>query len=215
MTLNIPINLKLRSKADKEVALAQDIIIMELYRSFPEAVLHGGTGIWRCYHGNRFSEDVDVYIQNNAAMLEKFFKSLMNKGFKINKKRLKENSLYSGLTFNNIQTKFEASFQNKKYIPMEYEASEGFSIKVLTLTAEDFLIEKVETYLSRRKIRDLYDIHFLAGKVQNEKILQEELKKLINNYQKPIDEENLAGLIIGGAVLNSEDMLRDIKIWAK
>ena len=132
MAPNIPINLKLRSKADRDVALAQDIIIMELYKFFPEAVLHGGTGIWRCHHGNRFSEDVDVYINNDAQMLDNFFKSLMTKGFKINKRRLKENSVYSGLSFNNIQTKFEASFQKKKYISMNYEASDGFFIRVLT-----------------------------------------------------------------------------------
>mgnify|MGYP001563856056 CR=1 FL=1 len=215
MAPNIPINLKLRSKADRDVALAQDIIIMELYKFFPEAVLHGGTGIWRCHHGNRFSEDVDVYINNDAQMLDNFFKSLMTKGFKINKRRLKENSVYSGLSFNNIQTKFEASFQKKKYISMNYEASDGFFIRVLTLSAEDFLIEKVETYISRKKIRDLYDIHFLASGVQDKKIVEAELKKLIKNYKEPVDKKNLAGLIVVGAVPTSEELLREIKIWAK
>lgn len=215
MAPNIPINLKLRSKANRDVALAQDIIIIELYKFFPDAVLHGGTGIWRCYHGNRFSEDVDVYINKDPQALEKFFKSLMSRGFKINKKRVKENSLYSGLSFNNIQTKFEASFQKKKYVSLDYESSNGFSIRVLSLSVEDFLSEKVETYINRKKIRDLYDIHFLANQVQDKNKIQTKLKKLINNYKKPIDEENLAGLIIAGAIPTSEDLLREIKIWAK
>jgi predicted nucleotidyltransferase component of viral defense system len=215
MVPNIPINLKLRSKADREVALAQDIIIMELYRFFPYAILHGGTGIRRCYNGNRFSEDVDVYIENNSAALEAFFKALMSKGFKINKKRIKENSIYSGLTFNDIQTKFEASFQKKKPFAKIYEVSDGYAIRVLTLSAEDFLIEKVETYLSRRKIRDLYDIHFIVQHVQDKKLIKEQLTKLINNYKDPVDEENIAHLIIVGSVPTSEDLLREIKIWAK
>jgi predicted nucleotidyltransferase component of viral defense system len=215
MVSNIPINLKLRSKADRAVALAQDIIIMELYKFFPNAILHGGTGIWRCYNGNRFSEDVDVYIENNSAVLDAFFKSLMSRGFKINKKRIKENSLYSGLTFNDIQTKFEASFQKKKPLTKSYEASDGFSIMVITLSAEDFLIEKVETYLNRRKIRDLYDIHFIVQQVQDKKLIKEQLTKLINNYKIPVDEENIAGLIIVGSVPTAEDLLREIKIWAK
>jgi predicted nucleotidyltransferase component of viral defense system len=215
MSPNIPINLKLRNKSDKEIALAQDIIIMELYKFFPEAILHGGTGIWRCYNGNRFSEDVDVYIKKDPEALEKFFKSLASRGFKINKKRLKENSIYSGLSFGAIQTKFEASFQNKASISKDYEAADGFHLRVLTLKAEDFLIEKVETYLSRRKIRDLYDIHFLIGHIQDKKIIQTELKKLINKYEKPLDEENLSRLIIVGAIPTSEDFLREIKIWAK
>ena len=95
MATNIPLNLKLRNKKDREVAFAQDIIVAELYKFFPEAIIHGGTGIWRCYQGNRFSEDVDVYIKRDEKKIEEFFKSLENKGFKIIKKRLKENSLYS------------------------------------------------------------------------------------------------------------------------
>ncbi len=186
-----------------------------MYKFFPEAVLHGGTGIWRCYNGNRFSEDVDVYINNDPEMLEKFFKSLISRGFKINKKRLKENSVYSGLNFNNIQTKFEASFQKKKYISRNYEACDGFFIRVLTLCIEDYLIEKVETYISRKKIRDLYDIHFLASIVLDKKEVQIGLRKLINYYEKPIDEENLARLIIAGVVPSSEELLREIKTWAK
>lgn len=188
---------------------------MEMYKFFPEVVIHGGTGIWRCYHGNRFSEDVDVYINKDPLMLDKFFKSLMSRGFKVNKKRLKENSIFSSLSFNNIQTKFEATFQKKKYLSKDYETSEGSFIRVLTLSAEDFLIEKVETYISRRKIRDLYDIHFLARLVEDKQIVKRELSKLVNNYKPPIDEENISKIIIIGAIPSSEELMREIKIWAK
>lgn len=62
MTPKIPLNLKLKRKIQKDIAYAQDIIIEELYTFFSTAVLHGGTAIWRCYNGNRFSEDIDFYI---------------------------------------------------------------------------------------------------------------------------------------------------------
>src|SRR3989344_2482616 len=95
--VNIPLNLKLKKKSEREIAYAQDIIVGELYKFFPNAIIHGGTGIWRCYNGNRFSEDVDVYINRDLKKIEEFFKSLEAKGFKIIKKRVKENSIYSEL----------------------------------------------------------------------------------------------------------------------
>ncbi len=215
MVANIPLNLKLKNKKDREVAFAQDIIVAELYKFFPEAIIHGGTGIWRCYHGNRFSEDVDVYIKRDEKKIAEFFKSLEMKGFKIIKKRLKENSLYSGLEFNGIETKFEATFQNKKPFFKKYETAESFFINVYTLTPEDLIIEKVETYLSRKKIRDLYDIAFLINYVENKELIKSYLKKLIERFEKPIDEENLANIIVVGVVPNSNELFWEIKKWAR
>jgi len=215
MVSNIPLNLKLRNKKDREVAFAQDIIVEELYKFFPEAIIHGGTGIWRCYHGNRFSEDVDVYIKRDEKKIEEFFKSLENKGFKIIKKRLKENSLYSGLEFHGVETKFEATFQNKKPFFKKYETAESFFINVYTLTPEDLILEKVETYLKRKKIRDLYDIAFLINHVENKELVKSYLKKLIEKFEKPIDEENLANIIITGAVPSSDELFWEIKKWVK
>ena len=141
--------------------------------------------------------------------------SLKNKGFKIIKKRLKENSLYSGLEFKSIETKFEATFQNKKPFFKKYETAESFFINVYTLTSEDLIIEKVETYLSRKKIRDLYDIAFLINHVENKELVKSYLKKLIEKFEKPIDEENLANIIIVGLVPNSNQLLMEIERWAK
>jgi len=52
----IPLHLKLKRKSHKDIARLQDIVIDVLYKIFPNAILHGGTAIWRCYNGNRFSE---------------------------------------------------------------------------------------------------------------------------------------------------------------
>jgi len=41
------------------------------------------------------------------------------------------------------------------------------------------------------------------------------LKKLIEKFEKPIDEENLANIIIIGAVPNSDELFWEIKKWAK
>ena len=85
----IPINLKLKRKMHKDIAYAQDLIVEEIYNFFPKAVIHGGTAIWRCYNGNRFSEDIDVYIKKDREKIEEFFKTLEKEmGEKGNKENL-------------------------------------------------------------------------------------------------------------------------------
>ncbi len=210
----IPLNLKLKKKTQKELAYAQDVLVEELYNFFPEAIIHGGTAVWRCYNGNRFSEDIDAYIKKDEKIINNFFKSLEKKGFKTVKKRIKENSLYSELIFHEISVRFEATFQAKKSVLKRYETSESFFINVYTLTPENLIIEKVETYLKRRKIRDLYDILFLLNYAEK-KDVKGHLNKLIRGYIPPEDEENLQAIIIAGAIPSSEQILEGIRRWAK
>ena len=88
----IPPILKLRKQAQKNIASAQDKIVEEIFKVFGKtAVLHGGTSIWRCYRGNRFSEDIDVYIPKNLDKLNLVFENLEKIGFIIEKKKIGEN----------------------------------------------------------------------------------------------------------------------------
>jgi predicted nucleotidyltransferase component of viral defense system len=66
----IPLSQRLKRRQHIEIARLQDIVMETLYRVFPESVLHGGTAIWRCYSGSRFSEDIDVYLEKDAGRLE-------------------------------------------------------------------------------------------------------------------------------------------------
>ncbi len=212
----IPINLKLKRKAHKDIAYVQDLIVEELYNYFPQAVIHGGTAIWRCYNGNRFSEDIDVYIEKDRDKIENFFKSLEKKGFQIIKKRIKANSLYSSLRFNDISVQFEALFKKtKNFILKQYENSDGIFINVYTLAPEDLINEKADTYLKRKKIRDLYDLFFLLNYVSDKEKIISSLKKLIKNFSKPEDEENLKAIIIIGVIPSSKDIIDYITRWAK
>jgi len=210
----IPLNLRLRIKAQKEIAYVQDILVEELYKFFPDAVIHGGTAIWRCYISNRFSEDIDVYIVKNENKINDFFSSLESRGFKIIKKRIKENSFYSEMLFNNTPIRFEATFQIKKAIIKKYETSESFFINVYTLTPEELIKEKIAAYMKRKKIRDLYDIFFLLDYSKREDI-EKDIKDLIKNFSDPKDEKNLATIIISGAVPNSKQLFWAIERWAR
>jgi len=213
--VKIPLNLKLKKKTQREVAYAQDVLVEELYNFFPKAIIHGGTAIWRCYNGNRFSEDVDVYIKKDEKKINEFFRVLEKRGFNVIKKRIKENSLYSSLIFQGVSVRFEATFQIKKPLFKRYETSESFFINIYTLSSKDLIIEKINTYLKRKKIRDLYDVFFLLNYVEKKDDIKKHLNKLIKNFEKSIDEKNLKAIIISGAVPSSEQLLNGIRKWVK
>ena len=205
----IPLILKLKKELHKSIATAQDLIIQEMYNIFNDAVLHGETGIWRCYKGNRFSEDIDVYIKKDIKKIDLLFRNLEKKGFIIVKKKIKENSLFSKLQLNRTFVRFEALFKNVKGSLKEYETADGNLITVYTLTPEEFISEKVDTYLKRAKIRDLYDIFFLLRYVDDKNKCK--LQLLIKKYKNPVDEKELKVLILEGLVPDSEKMIDYIK----
>jgi len=212
----LPIQLKLKRKMHKEIAYAQDLIVETLYEFFSGAVIHGGTAIWRCYQGSRFSEDIDVYIKKDEEKINKLFDALRKKGFQIEKKRIKENSLYSTLKFNELTVRFEALFKViKNPFLKEYETSEGNLINVFTLAPEELINEKIVAYSKRRKIRDLYDIFFLLKQVKESKQLKEKLRKFIKNFDIPLDEQDLKAIIITGVIPATKNMLEYIERWAK
>jgi len=211
----IPLGLRIKRKMHKEIAFLQDIIVEKLYEIFPKAVIHGGTAIWRCYDGNRFSEDVDVYLERKIIELNLLFENLQNEGFKIIKKRIKENSLFSVLRFNDVEVRLEGIFKKVQGIPKEYETVEGTLITVYTLLPETLIKEKIKAYLKRRKIRDLYDIFFLLRFVVEKEKIKRELEALITSFKKPSDEEELRTLILYGIAPSSKEIIEYLRRWLR
>src|SRR3989338_3986339 len=162
----LPIQLKLKRKIHNDIAYAQDLIVETIYEFFPSAVIHGGTAIWRCYQGNRFSEDIDMYIIKNPEKINLFFEALKKGGFKIAKKKIWEKSIHSTLELNRTIVRFEAIFKKINGTLKEYQTAEGNLITIYTLTPEELIKEKVNAYLKRYKVRDLYDIFFLLRYVE-------------------------------------------------
>lgn len=211
MTPEIPLILKLKRSNHKKIAEAQDLIIQELYKIFDKAVLHGGTALWRCYNGTRFSEDIDVYIPRDMKKINRLFDNFEKIGFKLEKKKIGENSIYSNLNFNGTYVRFEALFKKIKGYLQEYTKAGGSLITIYTLTPEELIIEKSATYQKRMKIRDLYDVFFLLRHIKINPEIKKSLTNLINNFKQPVDKEDLRIIIIEGVIPSVEDMLSRIK----
>jgi predicted nucleotidyltransferase component of viral defense system len=211
----IPLNQRLKRRQHIEIARLQDIAVETLYRVFPEAVMHGGTSIWRCYSGSRFSEDIDIYIEKDAEKIEELFTQLRAAGFSIAKKRVKENSLYSKLVLNDTEIRLEAVFAKIRGIVKEYETYEGMLLNIYTLLPEDLILEKISAYRKRRKVRDLYDIFFLLRHVTDPRKVMPKLKEFLVDFRRPLDENELRILILVGISPRTGDMLDYIRRWSR
>jgi predicted nucleotidyltransferase component of viral defense system len=210
----IPLILKIKKTDHKEIAVSQDLIIKEVYKIFDKAVLHGGTCIWRCYQGNRFSEDIDVYIKKDIKKIDLLFENLKKLGFIIKKKKITENTLFSNLQFNRVLVRLEAVFKEINGSLKEYETSDSNLIMIYALTPEELIKEKIQAYLKRLKIRDLYDIFFLLKYVKNKQEIKRELTHLIKEFKMPIDEKELRVLIIEGIIPDAKKILEYLKLNA-
>src|SRR3989338_3348921 len=205
----IPLQARLKREAHRKIAYAQDIIVKEVYSVLNNSVLHGGTAIWRCYNGKRFSEDLDFYFSKDKKKVELVFENLKRQGFVILKKKISDTSVYSELELERVSVRLEATFQKKSKILCDYEMLDGNFISIYSLTVEQFISEKSNTYLKRFKVRDLWDVFFLLKNAQNpEKI--KEIGKLIDNYKKPTDEENLKVILLEGIVPSAKEMIEYI-----
>jgi len=216
--ITLPIVKKLKKKIHRDVALLQDILVMEIYNHYSSAVIHGGTALWRCYGGNRFSGDVNVYLPLSMknSNFENFLDGMKEKGFTIDKFKQTNNSIFAKFSSLSATVRFEVLFKNvKNFVTKHFEMSDGNFILVNTLSPEDMIKEKISAYLDRKKIRDIYDIFYLLKFVENRSEIRNELKKLVNNFVKPSDEKELKTLIISGSIPNIKKMLEVIKKWAK
>lgn len=209
--MKLPLISIVRKELHRKIALAQDILIEETIRIIPSAVFHGGTCIWRCYGGKRFSEDLDFYFPKNKRLIEKLFQNLEKKGFEIKKQKISDRSVYSELKYDRVSVKLEATFQNVKGVLLDYEKMDGTIISIYGLTAGQLLNEKIKTYLNRKKIRDLYDVFFLMKFVEDFSLIDKNIKKIIDGEDVPRDTEDIKILVLEGIVPNFDELKYYIK----
>ena len=213
--MKIPLFQRLKREMHRKIAQAQDLIIEEVYNIFEKPVLHGGTAIWRCYAGKRFSEVLDFYLPKDKERVEKLFQALEKKGLRPIKRKITENSIYSEWEFERVRVRLEATFQPVKGSIVDYENVDGNHVSIYSLTPEEFIQEKTAAYLKRRKIRDLWDIFFLIKLLSSKKKVEAAIRKLMLEYQSPIDEEDLKALILEGIVPSAKEMMEYIKTWER
>jgi predicted nucleotidyltransferase component of viral defense system len=201
----------LKRQAQVHLAELQDEIIDILYAIDPDAVLHGGTAIWRCLQGNRFSENIDCYSLAGKNFKAKLEAELKKRDLVLKKFKESENTIFSKISNGQTEISLEVSKRKSpEKIQASFEKSDGSSTEIFTLSTEGFIIEKTEAFLHRRLIRDLYDIWFLASKAEKIEKSRKALEKLGKNYKEPVDEKNLKTIVFLGIAPPAKAMLEKI-----
>jgi predicted nucleotidyltransferase component of viral defense system len=173
LTIEKSTGLKASQKGQAE---AMDRLMEVFYgrNGLPDAVLHGGAAIWRCYGSSRFSPDADFY--SSYTDIVRLAQSISESGFNILGLRDTGGgrSGASGVIFGTVSLPTE-NRQNRVTFSItrvdvagtiaDYTKVDGSKMDIVTLNPESFMREKINAYNSRGKINDLYDLYHLVTKV--------------------------------------------------
>ncbi len=205
----IPLHKRLRKRMHTEIASLQDELIELIYAIDNRLVLHGGTAIWRCYGGNRFSEDLDFYCRDSHNIEKLFVGKIKERSLEVLKFKKTENLIFCKVSNGSTIVRVEINFAvDKKALARPYERTDGSFMNVLTLTEEELILEKMEAYKNRRFIRDMYDIYHLSNYAMAD---SKALHKFLDSIHQPVDEKNLKTLVYSGAIPTFSQMLDSLK----
>ncbi len=204
----LPLAKRLKRKAQLEIAVLQDIVVEIVYKIDLNAILHGGTAIWRCYAGTRFSEDLDFYLTLHKGFKERFSDECKKYGLEMKKFKKSTNVVFAKVELSGTVVSLEGNFSvRKKGVLASYERVDGSRMPIYTLKPEELVKEKMQAYLSRKFIRDFYDVYFLVTSgAADSSLLKNELKEFLRKMPEPKDEQVLKTLIYSGAVPSFKSM---------
>lgn len=214
--MNVPIERKLSNDIQIRKARLQDSVLEALYSVVSNTVFHGGTAIWRCYGGNRFSDDLDLYLKSESEATK--LRNGLTWALKRYNLDIKHASVIGNFTVMEISEddssiKLEVCVTRKKLKPVErnYERVDGTFFSILTLSPEDLICEKMDAYSNRMYVRDLYDICHLSSIVNPDTALRRKVCRFIKDMEKPVDESVLKSIVYAGAIQSLSGMKEEIE----
>jgi predicted nucleotidyltransferase component of viral defense system len=212
--MEIPLENRLKRRLHVDIGRLQDEVVGIAYAIEGRAVLHGGTAIWRCFSGNRFSEDIDIYAPRASKLAEKLGGVLESRGLALAKMKMTENLLFAKITDGNAEVRLEANLTGAKIKPeaRRYSMMNGGQMDVFCPSLPELMNEKIRAYQSRRFVRDLYDIYHLAHQLGDDsRKVAPNLRAFLDGFKKPADEANLPALVYFGAVPSIDQMLLSLR----
>lgn len=210
--MQIPLEKRLKKRMHVEIAALQDEVMEILYGIDNDLVLHGGTAIWRCYGGNRFSEDLDLYCRNSEKIELRLRQTIESRGLTVQKFKKTKNLIFMKISGGQTEIRVEINFSVfKKPVARPYERTDGTFMNVLTLSEEDLVIEKISAYEQRLFIRDIYDIYHLSNYVKDNAAAVAKIRNFLETIEQPVDEKNIRILVYAGAVPTFAQMAEFLK----
>lgn len=208
----LPLSERIRKRAHLEVARLQDELVELLYGIDDSLVLHGGTAIWRCFKGNRFSEDLDFY-SNKPTTLEKDFPLEVSKrGLILKKFKKTSNLFFAKVSDTRAEVRVEINFSSgKKGVATAFERVDGSFMEVFCLPVKELFFEKLLACEKRRLARDFYDVLHLSNYVSGDEEAGRRVKKFLKNVNPPVDESVLKTIVYAGAVPSFKQIMEALE----
>ena len=191
-------------------------MIRIVYNITEDSVLHGGTSVWRCYSGKRFSEDLDFYSMSFPDRVDKFRREISAAGLSITKLKDTGNFIFSQINDGRAEVRLEINHKRKvEGIPVKYELAEGSYTEVLSLSPNQIILEKIAAYSDRRFVRDIYDIYHLSGVTDDLSSIRDKLSVFLDQINRPVDEQILRSLVYIGNPPTFERMIGELRRLTK
>jgi hypothetical protein len=185
-----------------------EIELLELLNSIRvlEHLFFGGGTMLRLCHGlNRYSSDMDFWLDSKSEP-SKIFKRLYDifeNKYGIIDSANKRNTLVFELKSTNYNRNLKIEIR-KGMIDAEWERKIAFSkfsnkqVPVKGLTLDQMMTNKVKAFLSRKIIRDCFDIEFLLMRgisLPNDKKILQNILQIMDSF-KEIDYKTVLGSIL-------------------
>jgi len=210
--MDIPLEKRLRKRLHVDVGRLQDEVMEAAYALDGSLVFHGGTAIWRCFSGNRFSEDLDLYSSHPGRIADGLQEILSSRALTLIKLKRTENLIFAKITDGVAEVRLEINTVVKKNgAATRYEKMNGSHMDVLCLSSDELVAEKAAAYKDRRFVRDLYDIYHLSEMADGSLDAKAAVSSLLSGFKPPLDEANLSALVYSGAVPSVPQMLLSLR----
>lgn len=196
-----------------KLAELQDYVIDIIYSKIdPTSTLYGGTAIWRCYAGNRFSEDIDIYMRSDS--LERLVNSMSSYGLSV---LWRDPDLLSNIRIGNGTTSLllESKEGEGESTLRPFLRTDGTTTVVEALSPTELMTRKIEAYMGRRLVRDLYDLLLLTRFLdKRDFVVRSKLSAFLEDAGEPEDEKVLRSLIYSGREdFSFSDIVQFMKRW--
>ncbi len=221
--------MELKSDVQRARAVLEDALVDLVYDGLAELkpVMHGGTAIWRCYGGNRFSRDIDFYVDVSKAGESEFQKNvhklLLDKGYQIIEEKYnnKTDTIHFIVRGYGTTGKLDITLGGFAGEAVEYARVDGTRKIIYALGPEAILNEKIAAYSDKfgkgtAEIHDLYDMLILKDRIQSPSAtMVRKLTKLLSLVENvpPENEKELSNLLLGGVAPSFKDTIKLLKAW--
>ena len=119
------------------------------------------------------------------------------------------------VTNGDVSVLIEAKEGTGESMIREYYRVDGSSLTINVLTPTELLVRKIEAYLGRRFVRDIYDL-FVLTKFLDKKdyLVRISLSNFLDSMPSPFDEEILVSLVYAGnASISYSEISRYLRSW--